>query len=41
MQYIHDLVSGKERERMEPIEGRVDDIIVYMLLFKAILLERK
>lgn len=39
MQFIHDLTTGKERDRMEPLEGRVDDIIVYMLLFKAMLKE--
>lgn len=40
MQYVQDLATGKTRTRMEPIEGRVDDLIVYMLLFKAILDER-
>lgn len=40
IQFIHDLSTGKERKRMEPLEGRVDDIIVYMLLFKAMLQER-
>jgi hypothetical protein len=39
MQYINDLVAGKTRERMESLAGRVDDIIVYMLLFKAMLEE--
>jgi hypothetical protein len=39
MQYIHDLTTGKTRDRMESIDGRVDDIIVYMLLFKAMLVE--
>lgn len=37
MQYIQDKNSGKTRTRMEPIAGRVDDIIVYMILFKAML----
>lgn len=37
MQYIQDMNSGKTRERMEPISGRVDDIIVYMILLKAML----
>jgi hypothetical protein len=40
-QYIHDINSGKVRERMEPLEGRADDLIVYLILFKAILLEKR
>src|SRR6478735_6526685 len=39
-QWIKDDRDGKERERMEPIEGRVDDLLVYLLLLKAILAER-
>lgn len=39
MQYIKDLAQGKSRERLEPISGRVDDLIVYLLLMKAILQE--
>ena len=39
-QYIHDLQSGKARTRLEPIAGRVDDMIVYLILFKAMLVER-
>lgn len=39
--YIGDLETGYERTRSEPIEGRVDDLIVYLLLFKAILRERQ
>src|SRR5579884_409906 len=27
MQYIRDLVTGKKRERLEGIEGRIDDMI--------------
>ena len=37
MQYIQDQNTGKTRTRLESIEGRVDDIIVYMILFKAML----
>lgn len=40
-QYVKDLQSGRERERVEPIDGRVDDLLVYLLLFKAMLLERQ
>lgn len=40
MQYIRDIVSGKTRERMEGIDGRIDDLIVYLLLFKAMVEER-
>ena len=40
-QYCADLVTGRERQRLEPIEGRIDDLLVYLLLFKAILSERQ
>lgn len=39
-QFINDIVSGKTRERLEPIEGRIDDMIVYLLLLKAMVMER-
>lgn len=38
-QYIQDQRNGKVRERLEGIEGRVDDLLVYLLLFKAMLVE--
>lgn len=38
--YIRDLQAGKQRTRSEPIDGRVDDLLVYLLLFKAMLEER-
>ena len=38
--YVKDIVLEKTRERSEPIVGRVDDLITYLLLFKAILEER-
>lgn len=41
MQYIKDLNDGTKRERMEPIDGRVDDLLVYLLLFKAMLQEAR
>lgn len=34
-QYVKDLQTGTERERLETIDGRVDDLITYLLLFKA------
>lgn len=40
MQYIQDLQSGKTRERGEPISGRLDDMIGYCILFKAMIDER-
>lgn len=40
MQFVKDLNDGKTRERMEPLSGRLDDLIVYCLLFKAMLAER-
>lgn len=39
-QYVKDLNEGKTRERMEPLSGRVDDLMVYLLLFKCMLLEK-
>ncbi len=35
VQYIKDMQTGKERTRSESIEGRMDDMIVYLLLGKA------
>lgn len=40
MQYIADTNNGFERPRLEPITGRIDDLIVYLILFKAIFDER-
>lgn len=40
MQYVQDLATGKKRERLEPLEGRLDDLIVYLILLKCILQER-
>lgn len=40
MQYERDLREGKTRERMESISGRADDLIVYLILFKAMVEER-
>ena len=40
-QYIKDIQSGKSRERLESIEGRALDIIVYMTLFIAMVRERE
>jgi hypothetical protein len=39
-QYVKDLRSGKQRDRLESIAGRADDLIVYCILFKAILEDR-
>jgi hypothetical protein len=40
-QYVKDLHSNKERTRLEPIAGRVDDLLVYLLLFAAMIEERE
>jgi hypothetical protein len=40
-QYCQDKITGKQRERMEGIEGRLDDLIVYCILMKAIVDEGK
>ena len=40
MQYIRDLQENKQRERLESIDGRIRDLIVYLLLFQAMVDER-
>lgn len=40
-QYIRDLAAGRKRLVLEPISGRVDDLLVYLLLFKAMIEERE
>jgi hypothetical protein len=40
-QYVKDLQHGTTRPRMESISGRLDDIIVYSILFKAMIEERE
>src|SRR5574337_1295810 len=37
MQFVKDVATRTDRVRSEPIEGRIDDLIVYLLLFKAII----
>ena len=39
-QYIQDMNTKKTRTRLESIEGRVDDLLVYLILFKCMLQER-
>jgi hypothetical protein len=39
-QYVLDIKNGKERTRAEPIEGRIDDAIVYLILLRAMVDER-
>ena len=39
--YVKDLASHKDRPRSEAVEGRVHDMIVYLLLFKGLLAERR
>lgn len=39
-QFIRDERNGVKRERLEGIDGRVDDMIAYLLLFKAMLDEK-
>ena len=40
-QYCKDRLSGKERDRLESITGRADDLITYLILFKAMVDERE
>lgn len=41
MQFVQDINTGKSRPRSESITGRADDLIVYLILFKAIVAERE
>lgn len=36
-QWIRDLSQGKERPRLESLAGRADDLIVYLILLKAMI----
>jgi hypothetical protein len=38
-QYVKDMAKGVVRQRMESISGRADDLIVYLILFKAMVEE--
>lgn len=40
-QYIQDLEHGKDRNRLETIDSRVDDLMVYLILFKCMLDETR
>ena len=40
MQYELDLRTNKTRDRLESISGRIDDLILYLLLFKLMFEER-
>jgi hypothetical protein len=40
-QYEKDLRQGKTRPRLESLSGRVDDMMVYLILFKCMLVERE
>ena len=37
--YIKDKVAGTSRPRSEPITGRIDDAINYLILYKAMVIE--
>ena len=41
MQYCADIHAGTMRPRMESLAGRCDDLIVYLILFKAMLIEQE
>lgn len=41
MQFIKDQNTGVQRTRLEPIGGRIDDLLVYLILLKAMLQERE
>lgn len=40
IQYVKDLQGDTTRPRDEPIEGRVNDLIVYLILFRAMIEEQ-
>lgn len=39
--FVRDDACGTPRERSEPIEGRLDDLLNYCLLLKALVVEAK
>jgi hypothetical protein len=39
--YVRDEASGVERVRSEPIEGRLDDLLNYCILMKALVREAR
>jgi hypothetical protein len=39
--YIKDKASGRKRELSEPIAGRIDDAILYLILLKGLVYERE
>lgn len=39
--YIKDVKNGKSRFRSEPLAGRIDDLIMYLILLKAMVAERE
>jgi hypothetical protein len=41
MQFIKDDGQSRERTRAEPIEGRIDDLLVYLCLLHGMLYERR
>jgi hypothetical protein len=41
MLYLRDLQVGSTRVRSEPVEGRIDDLLVYLILLRAMLRERQ
>lgn len=40
-QYCKDRLAGKQRTRLESISGRADDLITYLILFKAMVDEHE
>src|ERR1700677_3903425 len=40
-QFVQDVQTGKKRDRLQSLHGRADDLIVYLLLFKAMIDERE
>jgi hypothetical protein len=41
LDYGRDLKEGRSRDRTEPIEDRVDDLIVYLCLLKGMVVARR
>ncbi len=39
--FIKDQVHGTTREASEPIEGRIDDVIVYCIILKALIADAR
>lgn len=40
-QYVRDVQFGVERQRLESVTGRINDLLVYLVLLKCMVVERE